>query len=133
MLTHWDLSGVWTSSHKARNLYGRLNHHSRGFPDLVIYKPAYQPGTERLYSGLALELKVEGTRLRKRNGSWATLHIAEQADVLERLRDNGFVALFACGFDEAIECIESYFAGQPVCADAADAAPAEVVDDGEVF
>src|SRR4051812_11082576 len=36
---HFDLSGLWTPSHKARNLYGRLNR--RAWPDLFIGIPRF--------------------------------------------------------------------------------------------
>lgn len=59
-------------------------------------------------AGLFLELKKEGIRLKKKNGEWATSHIAEQAKVLERLRDRGYCAEFAIGFDEAKRIIDEY-------------------------
>ncbi len=63
-------------------------------------------------SGLYIELKKDGTRLKKRNGNWATEHIAEQAKVLGDLRGRGYCAEFAVGFDEAISIIRSYL-GEP--------------------
>lgn len=61
--------------------------------------------------GLFLELKKEGIRLKKNNGDWATEHIAEQADVLEKLRARGYCAEFAVGFDEAKQIIDEYLGG----------------------
>lgn len=58
--------------------------------------------------GLFLELKREGTRLKKKNGEWATEHIAEQAKVLDDLRERGYCAEFAVGFDEAKRIIDEY-------------------------
>lgn len=107
VLTHWDLSGVWTPSHKARNLYARLNH--RAWPDLFIAKPILTPESGATpCAGLFLELKREGTRLKKRDDSWASQHIAEQAAVLGMLRTNSYYAEFAIGYDEAIAYIEAY-------------------------
>lgn len=60
------------------------------------------------YAGLMIELKREGTRLKKKNGDWATPHIAEQAKVLEQLHRRGYVAKFAVGFDEAKDIIDDY-------------------------
>lgn len=60
------------------------------------------------YSGLFLELKKEGARLKKKNGDWATEHIAEQAEVLANLRQRGYCAEFAVGFDEAKRIIDRY-------------------------
>lgn len=62
--------------------------------------------------GLFLELKKEGTRLKKKNGDWATEHIAEQAEVLEKLRQRGYCAEFAVGFDEAKRIIDEYLGGK---------------------
>lgn len=64
-----------------------------------------------IYAGLYLELKKEGTRLRKKNGDWATEHIAEQAKVLEKLRDRGYCAEFAVGFEAAKKIIDEYLGG----------------------
>lgn len=62
--------------------------------------------------GLFLELKKEGTRLKKKNGDWATEHIAEQAETLEQLRQRGYCAEFAVGFDEAKKIIDEYLGGK---------------------
>lgn len=64
-----------------------------------------------LWQGLFLELKKDGTRLKKKNGDWATDHIAEQAEVLQKLRDRGYCAEFAVGFDEAKRIIDEYLGG----------------------
>lgn len=63
------------------------------------------------HPGLFLELKKEGTRLTKKKGEWATDHIAEQAEVIERLRKCGYCAEFAVGFDEAKKIIDAYLGG----------------------
>lgn len=102
---HFDLSGLWTPSHRLRNLYGRLNN--RAWPDLFIATPAVTETGER-YHGLFLELKRDGSRLRKADGSWASAHIAEQALVLADLAEQRYVAQFAVGLAEAIELIDSY-------------------------
>lgn len=74
----------------------------RAFPDLFIYK------TVRKYSGLAIEIKVEGTALKKKNGEWATAHIKEQAEMIKNLKAEGYYATFAVGFDECISIIDNY-------------------------
>ena len=82
----------------------RLHPH-RGYPDLFIC--AARGG----HTGLFLELKREGTRLQKRNGDWVNEHVAEQAAVLEQLREQGYAAHFAVGLDAAIELIDNYLGG----------------------
>lgn len=104
---HFDLSGLWTPSHSARNLYGRLN--SRAWPDLFIAYP--NAGWGIPCHGLFIELKREGNSPFLKDG--VTLkkdtHVHEQAAMLEELRNRGYAAEFACGFDEAKQLIDDYF------------------------
>lgn len=83
----------------------RQNGGRKGWPDLFIAEP--KDG----YAGLFLELKKDGTRLRKKNGDWSSKHIEEQVDVLDGLEFRGYKAELAVGFDEAIEKIENYLKG----------------------
>jgi hypothetical protein len=56
---------------------------------------------------LFIELKKEGTRLK--NGKMPnTKHIREQKDILNKLWSIGYLAGFACGFDEAKKIIDYY-------------------------
>lgn len=110
----------------------RQNGGKRAWPDMFIAQPMLRMfvgkdepdemirlGEEgdsielanEIYAGLYLELKKEGTRLKKKNGEWATPHIAEQAKVLEKLRDRGYYAEFAVGFEEAKKIIDEYLGG----------------------
>ena len=57
------------------------------------------------------KLKAKGARLKKKDDSWATEHIAEQNEMLNKLQRKGYVACFAVGFDEAKEIIDSYLGG----------------------
>ena len=63
------------------------------------------------FYGLFIELKKEGTRLKKKNGEWASDHIAEQNEMLERLVFRGYAADFAVGFEEARQIIDNYLGG----------------------
>jgi len=59
--------------------------------------------------GLFIEIKKAGTRIFKKDGTLvADQHIREQFDVLEQLRKRGYMAEFACGFDEAKKIIDGY-------------------------
>lgn len=99
----------------------------RGWPDFMLASPiVYQAAVT---GGLFLELKKLGTRLKKRDGSWASVHIAEQAWMLERLREVGYVAEFAVGLDEAMRRVEDYLA--PI--KARDVRSATSVQNKEVF
>lgn len=92
----------------------RMNGGRRAWPDMFIAEPAQRSHEypDACYKfGLFIELKKEGTRLKKRNGEWASEHIAEQARTLEMLEFHGYAAAFAVGFDEAKEIIDNYLGG----------------------
>ena len=93
----------------------RLNGGQRAYPDMFIAEPRvnFVPpegvmGCDTWSHGLFLELKKDGTRIKKKNGEWASPHIEEQHKVLEALSRKGYVAEFAVGFDEAKRIIDSY-------------------------
>ena len=88
----------------------RQNGGRRAWPDMFIAEPSLSEKGEGSY-GLFIELKKEGTRIKKKNGDWVNKHIDEQAEVLERLEFRGYRAVFAVGFDEAKEVIDEYLKG----------------------
>jgi hypothetical protein len=77
-------------------------HPRRGYPDLFIAEPA------KGCHGLFIELKREGTRLKKKDGTWASAHLEEQNEVLNQLQKKGYAAYFAVGFEEAKQIIDDY-------------------------
>lgn len=109
----------------------RQNGGRRAWPDMFIAEPTFSvmqiggkpPRKARfkervpvdlvaeIFGGFFLELKKDGTRLKKKNGEWVTEHIAEQAKVLEKLRQRGYCAEFAVGFEEAKRMIDEYLGG----------------------
>lgn len=98
----------------------RQNGGRRAWPDLMVMKKRtlYIPtkrgdGTKpAFYGALFIELKRENTRIAKKDGSWASDHIKEQAEVLEKLERAGYRAKFAVGFDEAKKIIDEYLGGK---------------------
>ena len=86
----------------------RQNGGRKGWPDIFIAEPKLNGPIIQVKAGLFIELKREGTRLKKKNGEWANNHIARQAEVLERLRFRDYSADFAVGFDEAKRIIDKY-------------------------
>ncbi|MCR5700214.1 MAG: hypothetical protein K6G49_02160 [Candidatus Saccharibacteria bacterium] len=84
----------------------RLNGGRRAWPDMFVAEP--QPHGRDWYHGLFIELKKEGTRLKKKNGEWSSEHIAEQAAMLSDLQHRGYMADFALGFDQAKRLIDDY-------------------------
>lgn len=87
-------------------------HPTRGYPDLFI---AHQGeivwgicNDRRLVYGLYIEVKKDGEKLTKKDGSWRTPHIAEQAKMLEKLRQAGYKAEFGIGFEGCKKIIDDY-------------------------
>lgn len=105
VLFHSDFGSGVKLSYKQAIAQKMQNGGRRAWPDMFIAEPQGE------YHGLFIELKKEGVRLKKMNGDWATEHIAEQYDVLDRLRFRGYKAEFAVGFEEAVELIDDYLGG----------------------
>lgn len=113
----------------------RLNGGRRAWPDMFLAEPGYtkteckvvDPAINKVIDehctlrhqkyGLFIELKKEGTRIFKKDGTLvADEHIREQFDMLAELRNRGYAAEFACGFDEAKKLIDDYMEGE-LCED----------------
>lgn len=105
VLFHSDYgSGLKLTKGQAMKQY-RQNGGRRGWPDLFIAEPA------KGHHGLMVELKRTGTRLKKKDGTWASSHLEEQNEVLNKLQRKGYAAYFAVGFEEAKEIIDDYLGG----------------------
>lgn len=112
----------------------RLNGGRRAWPDMQIAKPAtiaigqksLAGYSARIFHGLFLELKKDGTKLKREKdckkilkgdtkirkaGDWWDKHIEEQAEMLEALRQEGYKAEFAVGFEQAKQIIDEYLKG----------------------
>lgn len=94
-------------------------HPERGYPDLFIAKTkeikvktvlggGYSLVEIKPLGGLYIEIKKDGEKLTKKDGSWRTPHIAEQAEALEKLRARGYKAEFGVGFSECKQIIDEY-------------------------
>lgn len=99
----------------------RLQGGRRSWPDMFIAEPMARkidlskdsPFDKAaklvMHAGLFIELKKAGTRIFKKDGTLVSdAHICEQFDMLEQLRQRGYAAEFACGFDEAKKIIDGY-------------------------
>jgi len=101
-----DLSGVNLS--KTQSGKAKMMRSGKGYPDFVLYEPKGQ------YHGLFIELKAEGTKLYKYNNHGidyalpATDHIAEQLNMINKIREKGYFAALACGTDEAMSLLDEY-------------------------
>ncbi|HET6925074.1 MAG TPA: hypothetical protein VFH39_04550 [Candidatus Saccharimonadales bacterium] len=93
-------------------------HPHRGYPDLFLAHSTLQDGTVWPCAGLYLELKREGESPYLKDGKTlkADPHVREQAAMLDRLRDQGYYAEFAVGFEEAVGYIEAYLMPSDIAA-----------------
>lgn len=119
VLFHSDFgSGIKLTIGQAK-VQKRQNGSRRAWPDMFIAEqkhwhydsPCREACDDDCFAGLFIELKKDGTRLKKKNDEWATPHIAEQAETLEKLREKGYKAEFAVGFEEAKQMIDNYLKG----------------------
>jgi hypothetical protein len=99
-----DLAGVRLSIGQA--VKQKKLGNNKAYPDLFFPEPRGE------YHGLFIELKRKGTRLLKKNGEYVNEHIQEQAEMCYKLREKGYVACIAVGFDQAKEVIDNYFKGE---------------------
>jgi len=100
VIFHFDLAGLNLSRAQAGMM--KAIQGGRGWPDLFIAKDNGQ------FRGLFLEIKIEGTKLAKKDDSPATPHIGEQLSCIIKLNEEGYAATFAIGFDEARMKIDKY-------------------------
>ena len=141
VLFHSDFgSGVKLSKIQAV-IQLRQNGYRRGWPDLLIAKPKRRDISVMIdftavdmngkkfkpeivvANGLFLELKKDGEtlhpgpRAKKRflsldGKEYKTEHLMEQADVLFKLREEGYAAGLSIVFDETIKKIDEYLGGE---------------------
>lgn len=106
---HFDLSGVNNTSRYSRGLYKLINGDA-GFPDLVLYQRSHQDFGD--FIGLAVEVKRDGVRVRKADGSLVSdPHVREQAAWLQKLARKGYYAAFGIGSGDCIALIDRYLTG----------------------
>lgn len=76
---------------------------SRGYPDLFIAEPV------GIFNGLYIEIKKEGVRVWLKDGSLSKdKHVQEQANMLDKLIEKGYLACFGVGFDMCKGIIDDY-------------------------
>lgn len=100
----FDLSGIRV--HQGTRAQLKHMRSDRGIPDLVILAP--RGG----YSGLLLEIKRIGSGPYTKAGELKKdYHLQEQAEVLRRLTDEGYLATFGTGLQECKNIITTYLWG----------------------
>jgi len=102
VLFHFDYAGSNLSKAQAGKM--KAIQKEKGYPDLFIPEP------RKSYHGLYIELKKEGEVLYKINGELKTYHLRDQGEMIKKLRERGYKAGWAIGFDEAKEAIDAYLA-----------------------
>jgi hypothetical protein len=106
---HFDLSGINNTSRYSRGLYKGLNGDA-GYPDLFVAAKSHPDFGD--YMGLYIEVKVDGTHIRKRDGSLvADDHIRDQAEWIKRLNTAGYYAAFGIGYSSCKDLIDEYMTG----------------------
>lgn len=96
-----ESSGVRVNMGTAIKMKKQRSNHK--LPDMIILEP------RNGYHGLCLELKKSRQGVYLKNGSLSSLeHIQEQQKTLNVLTEKGYLALFACGIDEALQIIQKY-------------------------
>jgi hypothetical protein len=99
------LNGIKMSPGLAAKASRQQSH--RGVPDTIIHK------SNKHFSSLYLELKKDGTRIYKRDGTLVKNdHIEEQAAYIIYLREQGHCADFAIGYVDAVIKAKTYMDGQ---------------------
>jgi hypothetical protein len=74
----------------------------RGWPDMLIAEPRGR------FHGLFVEIKAEGARTHRSDGTPASEHVAEQEALLKALSDRGYMAVMAHGFEACRAVVDNY-------------------------
>ena len=83
-------------------MQNKMLQSERGYPDLFIAEPRAE------YHGLFIELKKDDSIYKKDGTLRENIHVKEQDLVLDKLREKGYYATFACGFENARNIIRYY-------------------------
>lgn len=94
-----NLSNAQAATLKSHNLRA-------GWHDMEVYEPS------GLYSGLCLELKKKGVRVKNKKGNFASQHLADQYHNILQMRRCTKAAGFTVGLEDTIKAIDLYFCGQ---------------------
>ena len=82
--------------------YARLQS-CKGWPDFMLVEP------QAPFHGLFIEIKATRDDVFKKNGEMrSNKHIANQADVIARLRGRHFAAVFGVGLEHCIRIVTLY-------------------------
>ena len=103
----FDPAGIRMTMGQARR-YKKLKSKHK-MPDIHIVEPRGE------YHGCYIELKAQGCSPFKEDGTLKKNdHTESQAETLKLLREKGYFAQFAVGYDEAIELLTHYLEFTPL-------------------
>lgn len=94
-----DMSGVKLTIGQSVKL-AKLRS-NKGYPDIFLIEPL------KGYAGLFIELKAE-TPFKKDGTLKKSEHLEQQSNMLEKLQERGFMAVFGVGFDATKKIIDDY-------------------------
>jgi hypothetical protein len=96
-----ESSGIRVPMHLAVMMKKQRSTHKQ--PDMIVLQP------KGIFHGLILEIKKDHSEVFLKDGSISKkAHIQEQNNTLVMLRELGYCAMFACGFDDAKNKIDGY-------------------------
>lgn len=96
-----ESSGIRVPMGLAVQLKAQRSKHK--LPDMIILE------SNEKYNGLILELKKDRQAIYKKDGTFRkSEHVAEQRETLRLLKLQGYMAVFACGFEEAQNVVDFY-------------------------
>jgi hypothetical protein len=97
-----ESSGIRVPMGLAVQMKAQRSNHK--LPDMIILE------SNDKYKGLMIELKKDRAALYRKDGTFKkSEHIDKQRETLMLLKKQGYMAVFACGFDEAKDIIDYYF------------------------
>lgn len=79
-----------------------------GQSDIIVIRQCFDSDNGRIVNGMFLELKREKTRITKKDGTYASETISEQAHYFEKYGKD-FYCNFGIGYDHAEKIIQKFF------------------------
>lgn len=107
ILFHWD-TGSGTKLTMGQAVKMKALNSMRGYPDLFIAEARGK------YYGLFIEVKKDGEKLYKLDGTFKNEHLEEQDRYLKGLIQNGYCAVFGIGFEKCKTIIDNYLRQESV-------------------
>ena len=96
-----DLSGIKLSIGQAMKI--KRVQGEKAYPDFTILQAC------RGWHGMMLEIKKDYNEIHRKDGTFRQdKHTQEQIEMLLRLREKGYYAIFGCGYEASIKLVKAY-------------------------